>query len=690
MKHIGRGGPNQDFLQGVKPFTRTIRIFLAVARALEARDDNRLLEVGVAETLAFMGNRCFRYWARHLTDMATLYVAFPISAVYIAPYLDQKSRPVIVLMGLVRVTCFGMTILIEASMYFQIDTSNFLLSVKTRAILPFASSFQGSAFGRKLTFYTFRAFHYRWKPIQGIFHFHEKAGVYQDIDPDEKLILHARELSVAIGHGMDPSETRRNLKTLGFDVIGAGSGGHASFRKQSSLSTILLHMTPYGPSVLDEMPRYIILQRISTTVVASNNAIIKAAKNPVEAELQGFTYSGAFFTSQEWAALKSRFDEELLSYRIACQIMGTPRSHIDSTKLQHNEIAFPPTDLLTLKAFLRTGQPTRSRRKAERRWQEVLRKVNAMAKLVQNYQRSNKAPRGVILYMEGLDCSGKSSTGGLIMDALEQSGYKVDMKQHNLPPTEEQKKQAWMRRFETPFEVNPDAPYSALVWDRGPAGDFVYGHLDKLPTRERLEYYQDFCDFDQDCQAQNILFCKVLFVSDKDSIAATLGKRLAHKKIARDLRTWLDASSSHSQREGLDAIEAQIDPTDFIAFNKFNENLAKFCEFARNTETDALVGGKKSGHDNPWLVVSTGKRHPARLGLLNNFQKQLKNFSTQPIFKSVGADCDPEESPLRRLVPSNIVADREHGISKKAVFQTLLLICLVYAYAKQTWKFGFE
>lgn len=111
MKNVGRGGPNRDFLQGVKPFTRTIRIFLAVARALEARVDNRLFEVGVAEALAFMGNRCFRYWARHLTDIATLSVAFPLSAAYVAPYLDQKSRPVIVLMGLVRVTCFGMTML---------------------------------------------------------------------------------------------------------------------------------------------------------------------------------------------------------------------------------------------------------------------------------------------------------------------------------------------------------------------------------------------------------------------------------------------------------------------------------------------------------------------------------------------------------------------------------------------------
>jgi hypothetical protein len=60
------------------------------------------------------------------------------------------------------------------------------------------------------------------------------------------------------------------------------------------------------------------------------------------------------------------------------------------------------------------------------------------------------------------------------------------------------------------------------------------------------------------------------------SIAATLGKRLAHKQIVRDLRTWHDANSVVAQvREGLDAIELHIDPTDFLAFNNYEANLHK-------------------------------------------------------------------------------------------------------------------
>ena len=60
-----------------------------------------------------------------------------------------------------------------------------------------------------------------------------------------------------------------------------------------------------------------------------------------------------------------------------------------------------------------------------------------------------------------------------------------------------------------------------------------------------------------------MLFLKLLFVADKDSIALTLGKRLAHKSIAKDLQTWLDANSTRHEREGLAEIENHIDPVSF-------------------------------------------------------------------------------------------------------------------------------
>jgi len=36
----------------------------------------------------------------------------------------------------------------------------------------------------------------------------------------------------------------------------------------------------------------------------------------------------------------------------------------------------------------------------------------------------------------------------------------------------------------------------AIVWDRGPAGDFVYGNLNQLSQEEKKARYEEFIAFD--------------------------------------------------------------------------------------------------------------------------------------------------------------------------------------------------
>jgi hypothetical protein len=285
MKRIGQGGTVRLFLQQVHPYTRSLRIVLAVARGWEAKVDNRLYEVGVAEAMAFMGNRVSRFWGREFTDWATRHICLPLMMA-LAPYgVSQNPRPILIAMGFLR------------------------------AVLPFAASFQGSRFGRQVTFNTYRLANWRWKPIQSIMTFHESAGVYQDTNLDPELLDLARQVSERIGHGADPVITRMNIKAMGFTVFGSGSGGYTVFRLKTEESTILLHVTPYGPSILDEMPRYIRLERrhrfYGSKLANTADATMLDAATPRDAKLQGFTYSGAFFSSQEWAALKIRFDREL-------------------------------------------------------------------------------------------------------------------------------------------------------------------------------------------------------------------------------------------------------------------------------------------------------------------------------------------------------------------------------------------
>ena len=108
----------------------------------------------------------------------------------------------------------------------------------------------------------------------------------------------------------------------------------------------------------------------------------------------------------------------------------------------------PPRDLPTLKTFLVSGKRGRKQKQNTREFNQLQKMVTNVSKEIlrtlNEERRKEKpdgilAPKGVILYFEGLDCSGKSSTGGLVQAALEQAGYSVGTRQYNRPPTAEQR-----------------------------------------------------------------------------------------------------------------------------------------------------------------------------------------------------------------------------------------------------------
>ena len=354
----------------------------------------------------------------------------------------------------------------------------------------------------------------------------------------------------------------------------------------------------------------------------------------------GYCYQGAFFSPHHFAEMKGMFDKQLQTYEAGCRML--PR-----TARRHNEMSIP-MDLPSLKKFLDAGKRNRKRKQNKKEFNELQKVVTSIAKDISRMDKKSR-PKGVILYFEGLDCSGKSSTGGLVQQVLEQAGYDVLMRQYNRPPTAEQQKMDWMDRFEVPggeggstnltVELTPkdttdhdnelETKPIAIVWDRGPAGDFVYGGFNTMLSSEKARYFDEFIAFDHRCQENDILFLKLLFVTNRDSIASTLGKRLAQKHMARDLKSWLRACTPSSVRgrgddektvslyAGLNAIAGHIDPTDFIAFNNYERNLQQFANFALNTETK----------DNPWVVVNTVNRYDARKSLLKVFRSYLHRSS---------------------------------------------------------------
>jgi hypothetical protein len=421
---------------------------------------------------AFLGNRVSRIFARYASDFFSRHMVLPSILFLIQKRIVHKhawhSEVVLILMGIIR------------------------------AIAPYAASFQGSRFARIVTRQAIIHADNRWLPTQRI----ENLNLHStDADePDEagtndSLVKMARRVASALTAEADYQLTERSLfqkrkaalSNAGFHIVGCGSGGYLSCQYRQGSVTVLLHITPYGPSILDVMPLYIVLERedsVDTRRFWSSliNEFIFNGPSVIE----GYCYHGAFFSPFHFAELKTRYDEELRCYENACKYM----SRADAIGIPK-----PPTDLPSLKAFIEMGRPPKEKKKNRRRYLHLQGEIDKVARQIKNMMKEKDstgsvgciAPEGVILYFEGLDCAGKSSTGGLIQAALERAGYEIGMRQYNRPPTPEQRLRPWMDRFERPSpklsspeegqltEEGPEADHqhTALIWDRGPAGKSI-------------------------------------------------------------------------------------------------------------------------------------------------------------------------------------------------------------------------
>lgn len=126
-------------------------------------------------------------------------------------------------------------------------------------------------------------------------------------------------------------------------------------------TTVLLHVTPYGPSIADVMPYYLVLefetscdfrQRIWSNSVA--NLDIAPHKWQGPQVLEGYCYQGAFFSPHHFAELKEMYDKQLLAYEAACKKLP-----VQAKKYRQSGV---PNDLPTLKKFLEAGKRNRKRK----------------------------------------------------------------------------------------------------------------------------------------------------------------------------------------------------------------------------------------------------------------------------------------------------------------------------------------
>ena len=136
-----------------------------------------------------------------------------------------------------------------------------------RACLPYIFSFQGSRVGRLITRLTFVEVYDKWKPVNCVEELNLEgpdSNEPDEINTNATLVGIARQIAILLHHDDVSNNIYKSrskyLAMEGFTMVGCGSGGYAVYEYAGGPAPILLHATPYGPSICNVMPMYIILE----------------------------------------------------------------------------------------------------------------------------------------------------------------------------------------------------------------------------------------------------------------------------------------------------------------------------------------------------------------------------------------------------------------------------------------------
>jgi len=269
-----------------------------------------------------------------------------------------------------------------------------------------------------------------------------------------------------------------------------------------------------------------------------------------------------------------------------------------------------PTTFDSLKTFIEGAKSTKAQAKDAIEDAEVKAKIDALTAKLEDMQAKGTAPKNVIIYTDGPDGAGKSSTGAIVMQALSKVGFTSDAAIFKAP-TAEERGQHWLQRFEdkgVPTETNV-----ARFWDRGPGGDAVYG---KKTPAEVKEMAKELKTFEKKLANDGVLLFKVHIYADQDKQAETFGKRLARQEAANIIEEQLTKRGklTGATSDALENIRSRIDGDDFKAMVTFDDVQAKFSTFSK------LTG---------YNVVDASDRHAARLEIIDALSAQLDAWASK-------------------------------------------------------------
>lgn len=328
----------------------------------------------------------------------------------------------------------------------------------------------------------------------------------------------------------------------------------------------------------------------------------KLAKKKDRQGVEAVAMGPAILPRETFEGIRERYTEEM--QRFFEGLKGLP------------ETADLPTSLDALKALGAAGQSAQKQKKEAAEAAEIAEATAALTASLSALKAAGQAPKGIIVYVEGPDGAGKTSTGAIVMQALEDAGYKPRGEVFKAP-TEAERKQHWLERFERGVPKKGEV----VFWDRGPSGDAVYG---KPSAAKKAQMGQEFQAFEEKLAEDGVLMFKLELYASQEKQAETFGKRLARQAMAHQIGGALTARGgmTEAQRQDLALIAGKIDADDFRALETYPDVQAGFLSFVEQS-------GPKS-----WNVVDATKRHAARLEIIERFEQALGAFGAQRAVKA--------------------------------------------------------
>ncbi len=263
-----------------------------------------------------------------------------------------------------------------------------------------------------------------------------------------------------------------------------------------------------------------------------------------------------------------------------------------------------------LKAFIDGAKSVKAQAAEAAEDAQVTARLDALAARLGVLRAEGRAPARVVVYTDGPDGAGKSSTGAILMQALAKAGYDTDVAIFKAP-TAAERAQHWLQRFRDKG-VPPQAG-DARFWDRGPAGDAVYG---KKSPAEAKEMAAELRALEAQLADQGVLLFKAHIFAAPERSAETFGKRLARRAAADELELHLAAKGplDDATHAALDNIRSRIDDDDFAALASFPDVQARFLRFSKLAN---------------YTVVDATDRHAARLALVDALSSAVEAYAAR-------------------------------------------------------------